>query len=83
METALKFAKGQVNEATFDFYSCYKCGRLITRLEEADAFNPKSPRLGKICPCGSLKYRPCNLPWWGWLLPRVWKFALQRIRRLA
>ena len=63
----------------FDFYRCYKCNRLITKLEEIVA----RTITGQICPCGSRKYTPSNLPWWGWFLPKVWIFAYRRIRRTA
>jgi hypothetical protein len=76
-------AKLQVQEHDYDFYKCKKCGRLITRIEEMLAFVPGTKHYGHICPCGSQKYSPTNLPWWGWLLPRVWKFAWLRIRGIA
>lgn len=59
----------------YDFYKCDKCGRLITLVEEKRACST-----GKICPCGSPRYRPANMSWWHWFLPRVWIFALLRIR---
>lgn len=65
----------------YDFLRCQKCGRLITKIEMARAIGPGGD--GKACPCESMKYQPTNLPWWGWLLPRVWVFAMQRLRGLA
>lgn len=62
----------------FDFYRCGKCGRLAT-LPEMRAGLPK----GSICPCGSLKYSPCNPRWWQYFLPRVLTFAFQRLRGTA
>lgn len=35
------------------------------------------------CSCGSMKIQPTNLRWYHWLLPRVLKFAYQRLRGLA
>jgi len=61
----------------FDFMRCEKCGRLVTKLEIARALENGT---GQPCPCGGMKLRPINLPWWGWLLPRVWVFAWQRVR---
>ena len=75
-----KRAHEEVNKDEYDFYTCYKCGRLITRVEEIMAFIPGTKNSGKICKCGSMRYRPSNLPWWGWFLPRVWYFAYLRIR---
>lgn len=68
--------------AEFDFYRCITshggCGRIITRDEMAAGFESGQP-----CPCGHLKFSPINLPWYGWLFPRVWKFAYFRLRGLA
>jgi hypothetical protein len=67
----------------FDFYRCYKCGKLITRIDEIRAFTAGHKATGKICSCGSPKYQPSNPKWFEYLLPKVWKFALYRIRGLA
>lgn len=62
----------------YDFYTCKRCGRLITDLE----MNTKISG-GKVCPCGGLRYSPTNMRWFHWFLPRVWVFAVQRIRGVA
>lgn len=62
----------------YDFYRCRKCLRLITKLEELSAF-----KTGKVCPCGSASYVPANMRWYDWFLPRVWKFAWERINKRA
>jgi hypothetical protein len=62
----------------FDFMQCEKCGRVATKPEIVLALGPDGT--GQPCPCGGMKLRPVNLPWWGWLLPRVWVFAWQRVR---
>ncbi|RPJ54957.1 MAG: hypothetical protein EHM23_27685 [Acidobacteria bacterium] len=62
----------------YDFYACDKCGRLITLLDERE-----SRRTGVLCPCGSRKYRPTNMSWYHWFLPRVWHFAYLRVRGIA
>jgi hypothetical protein len=65
----------------YDFYRCGKCGRLVTQPEMQRAVGVGGT--GRACPCGSLRYSPINLPWWGLLLPRVWHFALARVRALG
>jgi DNA-directed RNA polymerase subunit RPC12/RpoP len=69
--------------AGYDFYRCFKCGRLITKLEEKKAFDPESKNKGEICPCGSARYSPCNLRWYHWFLPRVLNFAYLRYKGVA
>ena len=64
-----------------DFWRCYNCGRLCTTPEMNKALGVGGS--GQACPCGSMRYTPSNIPWWGWFLPRVWKFAFLRIRGLA
>jgi hypothetical protein len=76
-------AKADVNEDDFDFYRCYKCGRLITRIEEIKAFHNVNGKNCVVCPCGSPRYSPSNIKWNEWLLPRVWVFAYYRIRGLV
>lgn len=76
-----KQSTGEGTIVPFDFWKCEKCGRLCTALEMAKALGI-SPT-ASCCPCGSLKYSPMNLPTWGWCLPRVWRFAIQRLRGLA
>ena len=58
---------------SYDFYRCSKCNRLLTRPEELAAF-----KTGKLCPCGSMRYEPCDMRWYHWLLPRVLKFVWER-----
>jgi hypothetical protein len=65
----------------YDFLTCAKCGRLVTKLEVLAAVGPGGT--GQACPCGALKYSPTNLPWWGWFLPRVLVFAVKRLRGLV
>lgn len=65
----------------FDFLRCQKCGRIVTKLQMQRAIGDGGD--GRACPCGSLKYSPANLPWYGWFWPRVWVFACQRLRGLA
>jgi hypothetical protein len=72
-----------LGEDDFDFYRCYKCGRLITRFEEMLSFTKKSKNPGAICPCGSPKYSAANPKWYEYFLPRVMYFAWLRIRRIA
>ena len=75
--------KMRLGESDFDFYRCYKCRRLITRVEEILFFMEGSKTLGKPCPCGSLKYSPAWPRWYEFLLPRVLKFAYYRMRGYA
>ena len=60
----------------WDFMRCQSCHRLCTKLELERALGRNVT--GLACPCGGIKYMPVNLPWWGWILPRVWVFALAR-----
>ena len=62
----------------YDFMKCEKCGRIVTKPEVLVAIGPGGN--GQACPCGSMKFLPMNLPWWGWFLPRVWKFAYHRVK---
>lgn len=77
-------AAAEVQRDIFDFYCCHKCGRLITKLEESEAFTPGHKRAGTMCvACGSKEYRPANMRWFHWGLPRVWRFAYYRMRGMA
>jgi len=76
-------AKAGLGESDYDFYRCYECRKLITRIEEIKMFTCGTDEYGVVCKCGSRKYTPVNLPWWGWLLPKVWKFAFYRIRGMV
>lgn|GEM_PF-4903131 len=76
-------AKAQVGESDYDFYRCEKCGHLITRIDEIRAFTAGTKTHGRICECGCRKYRPVNMPWWAWFLPKVWRFAWLRIRGIV
>lgn len=59
------------SEIKFPCWRCYNCGRLITRLEIAEAWEAKK---NNLCPCGSGKISPTNPRLWEELfLPRVWK----------
>lgn len=71
----------RLDDVHADFWRCYDCGRLCTGLEMKIALAPGGN--GAVCPCGSQRYRPANLPWYGWLLPRVWIFAVMRLRGQA
>lgn len=58
---------------THDFYRCYKCGRLITALEEYLFFRRGLNRR-TLCACGSMHFSPANPPgplkrllWQSWL----------------
>lgn len=66
-------------ENPFDFYICTKCQRICTAVEMQKALGI-NPSVGSPCPCGGHKFSPTNLPWWGWFLPRVWTFAVDRVR---
>lgn len=65
----------------YDFMRCQKCGALVTKIQMETAIGAGGT--GQACACGSLKYQPTNLPWWGWLLPRVLAFAWKRLRGQA
>jgi hypothetical protein len=75
----------------WDFFRCFKCHRLLTRLEVLDGLKH---RQGQSCPCGSLNVSPSNGPaavmddasrfaWWLYMLTpwrhwSIWKFTLLR-----
>lgn len=61
----------------YDFLQCKRCGRICTKPEVDRALGPLGT--GQVCKCGSIKYSPINLPWWGVFLPRVWSFAVNRL----
>lgn len=65
----------------YDFMRCSKCGRLITQIEMNRAL--RGIKDGRACPCGSLKYAPCDMPWYAWCYPRVWTFAWTRVRQIG
>ncbi len=71
----------RIADFDYDFTRCRTCQRLGTRLELARALAPGGS--GLACPCGGLQVSPANLPWYGWLLPRVWTFAVARLRGQA
>lgn len=75
--TRRRESSGEGLSVPFDFWKCQKCGRICTKLEmlAATGLEPDDT----CCPCGSLKYSPMNLPWWGWVLPRVWRLAGYRV----
>ncbi len=75
LDASVLRTKLQLKASDFDFYRCYKCHRLITRVEEILAFTPGSKTEGVVCGCGSKKYMPSNPVWWEYLLPRVLRFA--------
>jgi hypothetical protein len=81
MHTTMGTGEPPNETAAVDFWHCEKCGRLCTKLEMDGALG-LTPR-ASACPCGGLKFSPTNLPWWGWVLPRVWIFALHRARGVA
>lgn len=65
----------------YDFYRCIGasgCRRIITKPEMTVGFETGVP-----CRCGGLKFSPINLPWYGWFIPRILKFAIWRFRGMA
>jgi hypothetical protein len=66
----------------YDFFFCKKCHRLITALQMAKTMG-KDPERRSPCACGGLKMSPGNMAWYHWLLPRVWVFAVARLRGKA
>jgi DNA-directed RNA polymerase subunit RPC12/RpoP len=83
LDASVTRAKLKLNAEDYDFYRCYKCGRLITRVDEILFFAEASKTAGQPCPCGSKKYMPTNPLWWEYLLPRTIRFAYYRIRGVA
>jgi hypothetical protein len=60
-------------------YRCYKCGRVITKLDIQAIWSIPPPPKGcndhvPLCPCGSRHVSPSNAKLWEELiLPRIWK----------
>ena len=61
-----------------DFFSCQRCGRLITKLEMS-----RKLHTGKVCPCHGMRYKAAYPNWYHWFLPKIWHFAYLRFRKLA
>jgi hypothetical protein len=76
-------AKLGLTDQDYDFYRCYKCKRLITRIEEIQIFTPGTKNYGKPCTCGSQKYHPAQFQWYHLFLPRVMKFAWYRLKGMV
>jgi hypothetical protein len=65
-----------VEKKAYDFYRCYECKRMFTRLEELrDVFTR-----GTACACGSRKYIPTAYRWYFRFLPRVLSYWF-RVRK--
>jgi DNA-directed RNA polymerase subunit RPC12/RpoP len=64
---------------SYDFYSCYKCGRLITAVQMVRSLHSD----GNICKCGSKTVKPSNIQWFHWFYPEVLYFAYLRLRGIA
>jgi hypothetical protein len=72
----------ELGDCTYDFYRCGRCFGLIT-LPQMKWGCSEEGQL-RICPCGGLKFSPTNPKWWEFLfLPRVWSFAVKRLRGLV
>jgi hypothetical protein len=59
----------------FDFYRCYKCRSLFTRIEEQAAF----ARNSGPCSCGSMKYSPASPVGFDWLRWNVVSYVLKMV----
>lgn len=64
----------------YDFYRCRSCGRLLVG---AGIEATLAAGEGTFCPCGSKQIRPASAPWYVLCLPRVWPFAIARLRQLG
>ncbi len=62
-------------EGVYDFYRCYKCGRVFTREGELKAFGEDGVKA--VCGCGSQKYSPAWPIWFDWLKPSVIKYTIK------
>jgi hypothetical protein len=62
---------------------CYRCGRLITKLEILRVWDKAEKSGGvhpSLCPCGSRHVSPTNPKLWEELfLPRVWKLGFYEV----
>lgn len=70
-----------LGEVRADFWRCYNCKRLITKPEMDRALGVDGT--GIACPCQSSRYTPANVPWYGFLIPRVLRFGFDRLRGKA
>lgn len=73
----MESAQTVISAVNADFWRCHECGRLCTRVEMDMALGVGGT--GAACSCGSGRYVPANLPWYGWMFPRVLSFAILRI----
>lgn len=74
----VKAAKDDMSETSFDFYRCEGCRSLLTRLREISAMDPDDERVGTVCKCGSMRYRPSWPRPYEWVYPKVVWFTLLR-----
>jgi DNA-directed RNA polymerase subunit RPC12/RpoP len=58
------------------FYRCFRCKRLMTRVEEIKAI-----ATGVVCGCGAKTYSPTDLRWYELAYPRVWVMILLFVTR--
>lgn len=62
--------------AEYDFIQCKKCGRICSHTEVQAAVGPGG--IGRVCPCGSLKYTPITVTWESYHLPQVIRYAREK-----
>jgi hypothetical protein len=62
-------------EGCYDFYRCFFCGRIFSRANEEKAMMSD----GRICACGSVKYKPAWPVWIEWIYPRIVSYTFKLI----
>jgi len=65
-----------LGEDSWQFYRCYKCGRIISALELSRGLRPKLGESAKACPCGSLKCQPTQITAEDYAKPQVIEMAV-------
>ena len=69
----------ETNDSNYDFYRCFSCGRLMTKLQEVSRkANLNAGKSGGMCPCNSFKYRPSFPVGFEWIKPSVIWFSILR-----
>jgi hypothetical protein len=77
--------RADLGSKKFDFYRCYKCGKVITREEElmfyawANEIPPGQEDEAVICDCGSMKIIPVKMSGDEWREKNVLRYSIKII----
>lgn len=80
MSNGSPFEFYQFKQDAFDFWRCYTCGRLFTyEQERARMVSLEHDLKARMCPCGSMKYKPARPTSLEWLKPNVVTYTLKLV----